>query len=95
MPLPSGFKVNGTGVKSGKGLPPTPRELQAIAILDKLPLNELLTGMELSHRMGSNIGNISNMPSLEHNRQKVDNKLFWGSRKGIALLRKKLIETEE
>lgn len=95
MPLPSGFKVNGAGVKSENRLALTPREKKAISLLDKLPVNELLTSMELSVRLGANMTNIGHRPGMKDHRERVDNKLFWGSRKSIALLRKKLAEPED
>lgn len=97
MPLPRGFKVNGVTVTRSKSkLPLPPRAQKAIAVLDKLPLSELLGTMEVSERMGADIhsGGINNHPGLADYRLKVDNKLYWGSRASIALLREKLEETD-
>jgi hypothetical protein len=95
MPIPDGFKVNGS--KSGASrIPISPRVRKIIDILNSLPANELLTTMEVSARLGLSLsGNYTNQPSLVDYREKVDNKLFWGNRKSIAQLREQLAEPEE
>lgn len=94
MPLPAGFKLNGVKLDVTR-IPVPPRVRKIIDILDALPANELLTTMEVSVRLGLSLaGNFTNQPVLVDYREKVDNKLFWGSRKSIAQLRKQLAEPE-
>lgn len=94
MPLPAGFKVNGTKVDS-RGLVP-PRAKKIMALLDKLPFGELLTSIELSQRTALSVGGAwVSIPALTSYRERVDNKFFWGNRKSIAQLRKQLAEPEE
>ena len=96
MPLPAGFKVNGSTVEEvRRGLIP-PRAKKIMALLDKLPFNDLLTSLELGERVALSVGGAwTSHPSLAEYRQKVDNRFFWGSRKSIAQLRKQLAEPEE
>lgn len=95
MPLPAGFKVNGSKLDANR-IPISPRVRKIIDILNSLPANELLTTMEVSARLGMSLsGNYTNQPVLVDYREKVDNKLFWGNRKSIAQLRKQLAEPEE
>jgi hypothetical protein len=96
MPLPVGFKVNGLKVTTSR-LPVPPRIQKALIFLDSLPMAELLTSAELSEQLGRDIhnGQVNSSRILLDYREKVDNKLFWGSRKSIAQLRKQLAETEE
>lgn len=90
MPLPAGFKVNGSATPADR-IPVPPRVRAISGILDKLPRNEVLTTMEVSARLGLSMsGNFANHPALASYREKVDNKLFWGNRKSIAQLRKQL-----
>jgi hypothetical protein len=92
MPLPAGFKVNGT--KSGTGLVP-PRVKKIAAILEKVPAGELLTSQELAIQSGLSVGGSwSCHPALIEYREKVDNKFFWGSIRTITQLRKQLSEPE-
>jgi hypothetical protein len=94
MPLPAGFKVNGSATPVD-GLLVPPRVKKILAILDKLPFQEVITTLEVSLRLGrSTSGNFMGHPALEAYREKVDNKLFWGSRKSIAQLRKQLATPE-
>ncbi len=92
MPLPSGFKVNGSKTThSGIPIPPKVRHMQEV--LDALPSDELLTTIEMCAQTGSSMGGSHlQHPALQNFREKIDNKLFWGSRKSIARLRKKLSE---
>ena len=93
MPLPTGFKVNGT--KSGVMLVP-PRVLKIIALLEKQPFGELMTSIEVGQRTFLSVGGAwASHPALFSHREKVDNKYFWGSRKSIAQLRKQLAKPEE
>lgn len=94
MPLPPGFKVNGSkGTTIETPIPPRARKI--IELLDALPFTELLTTMEVSARLGLSLsGSYMNHPTLGDYREKVDNKLFWGTRKSIAELRKQLTEPE-
>jgi hypothetical protein len=95
MPLPAGFKVNGSKT-SGKGVPVPPRVRQIIALLFKMPINELMTTMELSAQLGGSVsGSFVTHPVLLEYREKVDGKLFWGNRKSIARLREQLAVPEE
>jgi len=94
MPLPPGFKVNGSKTTSQVLMPP--RVQKIIALLFKLPVGDLLTSLELSQQVGlSTGGSWTNHPALVDYREKVDNKFFWGNRKSIAQLRKQLAEPEE
>lgn len=93
MPLPAGFKVNGT--KTKEGMPTPPRVRKIIVVLDSLPASELITSMELAARLGMATGGSTlQFPGLQDYREKVDSKLFWGSRKSIAQLRKQLASPE-
>lgn len=96
MPLPVGFKVNGSKVTSSK-IPVPPHVQKIMNLLDKLPMAELLTSAELSERLGADVhgGRANSCLALRPYREKVDNKAFWGSPKSIAQLRKQLAETEE
>ena len=96
MPLPAGFKVSGTTTgKSTSGLVP-PRAQKIIAMVEKLPFAELLTSREVAERVALSIGGAwSSHPALADYSEKVDGKLFWGSRKSIAYLRAQLAEPEE
>ena len=92
MPLPAGFKVNGSKIThSGMPVPPQARRIQEI--LHSLPADELLTTAEICERVGmARSGSSLNHPVLRDFKEKIDNKLFWGSRTSIARLRKKLSE---
>jgi hypothetical protein len=90
MPLPAGFKVNGSKT-DGKGVLVPPRVQKMMAFLSTLPANELMTSMEFASQAGySTSGSFVTHPALKEYREKVDGKLFWGSRKSIAQLRKQL-----
>lgn len=94
MPLPAGFKVNGTKT-TGKELIP-PRAIKIMGSLNALPFGDLITSNELSVRVSLSIGGAwSSLPCLVDYREKIDNKHFWGSRKSIAHLRKQLAKSEE
>ncbi len=96
MPLPAGFKVNGFKTTASSGMPIPPRVRKVTTILDRLPFEELLTTQEVAGRAGfSNSGSVICHPAFEPYREKVDGKLFWGSRQSIAKLRKQLAEPEE
>ena len=91
MPLPAGFKINGSKVSNTHRIPVPPRVKKIMALLDKVPANELLTTGELSGRIGLILsGGAVQFPALSDYREKIDNKLFWGNRKSIAKLRKQL-----
>lgn len=93
MPLPEGFKVNGSKVVQRK-LPPSVQKI--IALLDKLPSGELLTTAELTGRLGLAASFPKGSPVLAENYYHVvDHKAFWGSCKSIAELRKQLAEIEK
>ncbi len=90
MPLPAGFKV--TGSHSSGGLLP-PRVKKIIGLLDKQPLGELMTSVEVLQRTGQSHGaSCVSHPALAAYREKVDGKFFWGSKKTIAKLRQQLTE---
>jgi hypothetical protein len=92
MPLPAGFKVNGSKTTQ-VGIPVPPKVQRMIEILDALPSDELLTTIEVCAQVGKARGGADlQHPALQNFREKIDNKLFWGSRKSIARLRKKLSE---
>jgi len=96
MSLPAGFKVNGQKNATGGGQPVPPRVKQMMLLLENLPTGDVLTSTELATRLSMSVGG----PALQHPaiadyREKVDNKLFWGSRKSIAQLRKQLTEPED
>lgn len=94
MPLPAGFKVNGVKAEH-RGVPIPPRVQKIIALLNKLPTGDLLTSAELAEQLGyGNVGSVIVHPGNADYREKVDRKLFWGSRKSIAKLRKQLAEPE-
>ena len=94
MPLPVGFKVNGLKITSHGLLPPRVKKI--IALLDQQPFGELMTSMEVLQRTEQSVGaSCVSHPALADYREKVDNKLFWGSKKSIAQLRKQLAEPEE
>jgi hypothetical protein len=96
MPLPAGFKVNGSKIKHDCTIPVPPRVQKITTLLEKLPTTEVLTTSELLLRLGVATGGYAlQHPSLTEYREKVDNKLFWGSRKSIVQLRKQLSEPEE
>jgi hypothetical protein len=93
MPLPPGFKVNGT--KSGASLVP-PRVKKIIGILEKQPFGDLMGSADLIAQAELAFGSASvSHPALADYREKVDNKYFWGSKKSIARLREQLAEAEE
>jgi hypothetical protein len=95
MPLPAGFKVNGsvTTALSSALIPPRIQKIKTL--LDKLPVGELLTSMELALRLALSVGGYGfQHPALADYREKVDRKLFWGSLSSIAQLREQL-ETPE
>jgi hypothetical protein len=96
MPLPKGFKVDGSvpGAQGSKLVPPRVKKI--MASLDVLPFGELLTSTELGQRVNLSFGGAwTAHPAVIDYRQKVDGKLFGGSRKSIANLRKQLQENEE
>ena len=95
MPLPAGFKVNGSKVDTSR-VPIPPRVAKIIALLDKVPANELLTTAEIGSRLALGVGgNFVKHPALTAYREKVDgNRLYWGNRKSIAQLRKQLTDPE-
>ena len=96
MPLPTGFKVNGAKVKNIGRIPIPPRVQKIMGLLDKLPSGELVTSLELTERLAISGGGAAFCASiLLDYREKVDNKLFWGSRKSVAQLRKQLVTPEE
>jgi hypothetical protein len=96
MPLPAGFKVNGTKTRTENQVPVPPRVKKIIIMLNALPANELITTMELSGRLGLSLsGAFMNHPVLIPFREKVDNKLFWGNRKSITQLQAQLVKSEE
>lgn len=93
MPLPPGFKINGSAIHSSTGLIP-PRVRKIIAFLTPLPADELMTTMDVTQTLG--VADLrTNHPALRDYRETVDGKLFWGSRASIAQLRKQLAESEE
>jgi len=95
MPLPAGFKVNGSKI-SGKNLRVPPGAQKIITFLDKVPFSELLTTMNLALQLGLSVsGSSVSHPVLAPYHEKVDGKRFWGSRKSIAQLRKQLSTSEE
>ncbi len=90
MPLPAGFKV--TGSHSSGGLLP-PRVKKIIALLEKQPLGELMTSVEVLQRTGQSHGaSCVSHPALAAYRERVDGKFFWGSVKTISKLRQQLAE---
>lgn len=94
MPLPAGFKVNGTKCETTVLAPPRVKKI--MMMLDQLPSDELLTSMEVGIRAGQTIGGSwANHPALSEYREKIDNRFFWGSLKGIKKLRQQLAEPEE
>jgi hypothetical protein len=97
MPLPAGFKVNGSKVTKAVSIPVPPRVQKMIQILDALASDELVTTSEFSERLGRDLhsGGGNTHPALRDYREKVDNRMFWGSRQSIASLRKQLAEPEE
>lgn len=86
--IPAGFKVNGVTVG------PIPPQVEKIAaFLDKLPFGELLTSREVSARLRcSRNGDSFSHPAVSEYKERIGNKLFWGSKKTISDLRKKLNE---
>lgn len=96
MPLPAGFVVNGSTVKSEAWSLP-PRGKKMVEILEKLPLGEVLTSQEVSIRIGGALqgGSLNTHPGLHDYREKIDGRVFWGSKKSIAKLRKQLGISEE
>ena len=97
MPLPAGFKVNGSEVGSSSGCPISPGVRKAMTFLDRQPVGEVFTSVEFFSQLGMaiNSGGISQHPALRDYHEKVDNKMFWGSRESIAKLREQLAEPEE
>ena len=96
MPLPVGFKVNGSKIRTEKQALVPPRVHKIINLLTALPADELVTTMELGERLGLSMSGISmNHPVLSPFKEKVDNKLFWGNRKSIVQLRAQLNKSEE
>lgn len=91
MRIPVGFKVNGLKVPKV-----SPRVQKIINVLDALPSDELLTSVNLADLAAFPMsGGITQEFALRDYHEKVDSKIFWGSRKGIAQLRKQLDESEE
>lgn len=95
MPLPAGFKVNGSKVRTENHVTIPPRQQKIIDLLTNLPPNELLTTLEMSTRLRTAVNGNLNHPALSPFRAKVDNKLFWGNRKSIAQLQAQLNHSEE
>lgn len=96
MPLPKGFKVDGSvpAVQGAQLVPPRVRKI--IVLLNTLPVGKLLSSAELGQRVNLSFGGAwTNHPVVMDYRQKVDGKLFWGSRKSIAKLRKQLEDIED
>lgn len=95
MPLPAGFVVNGskTDKHTFKRIPPAIRKV--ITFLDQLPASELVTTQQILESLSLSPGLWPTATILADYREKVDNKLFWGSRKSIVQLRKQLAEPEE
>lgn len=90
MRIPVGFKVNGVKVPKD-----SPRVQKVLAVLDALPSDELLTSGELADRVAFPIsGGIMQEFALRDYHEKFDSRMFWGSRKGIAQLRKQIAEPE-
>jgi hypothetical protein len=90
MRIPVGFKVNGLKVPKL-----SPRVQKVVKILDAMPSDELLTTANLADRVALPMsGGITQEFALRDYHEKVDSKVFWGSRKGIAQLRKQLAESE-
>ena len=92
--LPSGFKVNGTNTEKNRSIPVPPKVKKIIDFLESLPFSELLTSTEL---LADGLcpyggGHATNHPALIGYKEKVDNKLYWGNKKTITDLRKKLAE---
>jgi hypothetical protein len=93
MPLPAGFKVNGTTRSSA---PVPPRITKIMMLLDKVPMGELLTSNEVGARASLAFGGSwACHPALADYREKVDSKYFWGSMKSIRKLREQLAEPED
>jgi hypothetical protein len=64
--------------------------------LAKLPFGELLSSIELAARLRcSRTGDSFSHPALSEYKEKVSNKLFWGSRQTIIDLRNKLSEDNQ
>lgn len=95
MPLPAGFKVNGSKIEKGRPIHIPPAVRKIISLLERLPFGNLLTTREISLQSGLAVnGSQMGHPGLDEYCEKVDNKKFWGNRKSIAQLRKQLAETE-
>jgi hypothetical protein len=91
MRIPVGFKVNGLKVPKI-----SPRVQRVIKVLDALPSDELVTTANLADLATFPMsGGITQEFALRDYHEKVDSKVFWGSRKAIAQLRKQLAEPEE
>ena len=96
MPLPVGFKVNGSKIHQSNNISLPPRVRKIIALLDKLPTGELLTTLEVMERLNLYPnGGAARSSALLGYREKVNNKLFWGNQNTIAELRRQLAEREE
>lgn len=97
MPIPAGFKINGAISANNPGPPMPPRVQKVIAVLAGLAKNELVTTIELAALagVGEASGRWPQHPGLAPYREKVDNKLFWGSRVSIAHLREQLAGMEK
>jgi hypothetical protein len=86
--LPAGFKVNG---QVAGGIPPQVEKI--VRLLGGFPSGELVTSTELSARLHiAKCGTTLGPPALTEYREKVDNKVYWGSQTTISDLRKQLAE---
>lgn len=92
MALPAGFTVNG---RAEKAVLRIPAQLQRLmTFLDSTPENDLFTTLEVAERLGISAGgNKWQSSAIADYREKVDGKIFWGSKASIAQLRRKLEES--
>ena len=96
MPLPSGFKVNGSKTKSTGTLAVPPAAHKLMAHLNALPFSELLSTRDFSVRVGFMIcGSLPHHPVLNDYHEKVDGKLLWGNKKSIRKLRVLLAQGDQ
>jgi hypothetical protein len=94
MQLPAGFKLNGVTISAQ--VRETPQTKKIIAILNSLPLLEILTTRELGNRLGITLNGMSTThPALQDYHEKIENRLFWGSQESIKQLREQLAAPQE
>lgn len=83
------------GVATQDSLPLPPRIKRVIEVLDKMPFKEVLPTRQLLPLAKTSGNNFADYSALDSYRVKIDGRMFWGSTKTIAELKKQLGEPNE